>query len=186
MKRLMMRTLAAVATIVAVATALVAIYVGRTWNRTYDAPLPDLRASRDPSVIKRGEYLAYGPSHCVECHAPREEATAAEQHHRKPRLIGGRRFAAPPLGAIYSKNLTPDSETGIGRYTDPQLARMLRYSVRPDGHASVRSRASRPPSSRGNTSSRRCSRPRDRPASAASTSPAMSATASRVTPGLIR
>jgi len=48
------------------------------------------------------------------------------------------RVAAPPLGAIYSKNITPDPETGIGRYSDGQIARMLRYAVRPDGRASVR------------------------------------------------
>jgi mono/diheme cytochrome c family protein len=50
-------------------------------------------------------------------------------------LRGGRRFDAPALGVIYSKNLTPDSETGIGRYTDAQIARMMRRSVRPDGRA---------------------------------------------------
>jgi hypothetical protein len=46
-------------------------------------------------------------------------------------------MAAAPLGALYTKNLTPDPETGIGRYTDPQIARMLRSSVRPNGRASV-------------------------------------------------
>ena len=40
-------------------------------------------------------------------------------------------------GAIYSKNLTPDKETGIGRYTDGQIARMMRYNVRPNGRSSV-------------------------------------------------
>src|SRR5690606_23156079 len=31
----------------------------------------------------------------------------------------------------------PDAETGIGRYSDAQLARMLRHGVRPDGRASL-------------------------------------------------
>jgi cytochrome c553 len=39
---------------------------------------------------------------------------------------------------IYSKNLTPDPDTGIGRYSDGQIARMMRWSVRPNGRASVR------------------------------------------------
>src|SRR5262245_41613557 len=55
----------------------------------------------------------------------------------KPALIGGFDFPAAPLGVLRSKNITPDKETGIGRYSDPQIARMLRYSVRPDGQASV-------------------------------------------------
>jgi mono/diheme cytochrome c family protein len=47
------------------------------------------------------------------------------------------RFAAAPLGAMYSRNITPDVETGIGKYSDGQIARLLRWSVRPDGRASV-------------------------------------------------
>src|SRR5262245_5348558 len=137
MKRDMLRALAIVAGVLFVAASAAALYVAATWNRTYDVPLPDLHASKDPAVVKRGEYLAYGPAHCVDCHAPKHEVEAAEQTGRRPRLTGGTKFEAPPLGAIYTKNLTPDPETGIGRYSDPQVARMLRYSVRPDGHASV-------------------------------------------------
>ena len=42
-----------------------------------------------------------------------------------------------PLGAVYSRNLTPDTETGIGRYSDAQIAPMMRWAVRPDGRATV-------------------------------------------------
>jgi len=116
----------------------VTIHVWRTWDRVYDIPVPDVHASTDPDVIKRGEYLVYGPAHCVECHAgTAEEFMRITAGERVP-LRGGQRFAAPPLGAIYSKNLTPDPETGIGRYTDGQIARMMRWSVRPNGRASVR------------------------------------------------
>ena len=34
---------------------------------------------------------------------------------------------------LYSKNITPDRETGIGNYTDAEIARALRYGVYPDG-----------------------------------------------------
>jgi mono/diheme cytochrome c family protein len=116
----------------------VAIHVWRTWDRVYDFPLPDLRASSDPAIIQRGEYLVYGPAHCVECHASSYAEFATLADGKKPALIGGEEFAAPPLGALYSKNLTPDAETGIGRYSDGQIARMMRWSVRPNGRASVR------------------------------------------------
>ena len=46
-----------------------ALYVARTWDKVWEAPLPDVRVSKDPEVIKRGEYLVYGPAHCVECHS---------------------------------------------------------------------------------------------------------------------
>ena len=38
-----------------------------------------------------------------------------------------------PVGKLYSKNITPDKETGIGNYTDAEIARALRYGVYPDG-----------------------------------------------------
>jgi hypothetical protein len=37
------------------------------------------------------------------------------------------------VGKIYSKNITPDKETGIGNYTDAQIARALRYGVHANG-----------------------------------------------------
>jgi len=115
------------------------LYVWRTWDRVWDAPLPDLHASADPAVIARGQYLAYGPAHCAECHMTSAEVFEryVETGVRQP-LSGGYAFPAPPLGTIYSQNLTPDRETGIGRFTDPQIARLLRYAVRPNGRSTVR------------------------------------------------
>ena len=55
------------ATVVVLALAGLAVYVARTWDRTYDAPLPEVRISSDPTVLARGEYLVYGPAHCIEC-----------------------------------------------------------------------------------------------------------------------
>lgn len=124
---------------VAAVVIVLGLYVYRTWDRIWDAPMPNIHASTDPDVIKRGEYLVFGPSHCVECHTA--SSATFERYVEtgvRPALSGGYKFAAPPLGAIYSKNITPDRETGIGRYSDGQVARMLRYSVRPDGRASIR------------------------------------------------
>jgi mono/diheme cytochrome c family protein len=118
---------------------VLAAFVWRTWDRTWDAPLPDLHATADTALIARGEYLVFGPAHCVECHSASGEAFERfAETGKQPPLVGGQRFAAAPLGTIYSQNLTPDPETGIGRYSDPQIARMLRYAVRPNGRASVR------------------------------------------------
>jgi mono/diheme cytochrome c family protein len=40
-----------------------------------------------------------------------------------------------PFGDFYSPNLTPDNDTGIGRRSDAELARVLRFGVRADGRA---------------------------------------------------
>jgi mono/diheme cytochrome c family protein len=51
---------------------------------------------------------------------------------------GGQAFAgglklATPIGAVYSSNITPDLETGIGRYSLEDFVRVMRFGVRPDG-----------------------------------------------------
>jgi mono/diheme cytochrome c family protein len=74
----------------------------------------------------------------VECHAGSYADFQKVAEGQRVALIGGQRFAAEPLGVLYSKNLTPDPETGIGRYSDGQIARMMRWSVRPNGRASAR------------------------------------------------
>jgi mono/diheme cytochrome c family protein len=123
---------------IAAGLAVLAIFVTYTWDRQWDAPLPNIHASGDPEVIRRGEYLVFGPAHCSECHTkPANDTDLDVDRSERPPLVGGRRMAAAPLGAVYAKNLTPDPETGIGRYTDAQIGRMLRWSVRPNGRASL-------------------------------------------------
>ncbi|MFQ6016324.1 MAG: c-type cytochrome [Anaerolineae bacterium] len=47
-------------------------------------------------------------------------------------LAGGLEFAGP-FGAVYAKNITPDSETGIGDWTDQEISDAIRLGKRPDG-----------------------------------------------------
>jgi mono/diheme cytochrome c family protein len=64
---------------------------------------PELKAA---SLIERGEYLTRAAD-CVVCHTAEGGAAFA----------GGRGFVLP-FGTLYSTNITPDVETGIGSYTD--------------------------------------------------------------------
>ncbi|HWC62818.1 MAG TPA: cytochrome c [Rhizomicrobium sp.] len=76
----------------------------------------------DADLIKRGEYLAHAAD-CVACHTvPGGQAYA-----------GGFAFNLPGIGTIYSTNITPDKETGIGNYTDRQFLDALHKGVRADG-----------------------------------------------------
>lgn len=102
-------------------------------NRTIDAPYPDIHASQDPAVIERGKYLVEGPAHCGECHGAVEPA--AVSRIGRP-LIGGQEFVLP-VGTFRVPNITSDEETGIGAVKDEALARMIRYGVKPDGHAAL-------------------------------------------------
>ena len=78
-------------------------------------------AAAEGENVTRGEYLLRAGG-CVSCH------TAAGGL----KLAGGRALATP-FGTFYSPNITPDPETGIGRWTDAQFLRALREGVRPDG-----------------------------------------------------
>jgi mono/diheme cytochrome c family protein len=103
------------------------------WTRRFDAPRPSIAASADRSIVERGRYLVYGPAACAYCHVPREQWSTLDAGTALP--LTGHHLFRLPFGDIYSANLTPDAATGIGRRTDGELARVLRYGVRADGRA---------------------------------------------------
>jgi mono/diheme cytochrome c family protein len=63
-----------------------------------------------------------------------EIADCASCHTADPAkpFAGGKRIDTP-FGGIYSPNLTPDPDTGLGRWSDEDFVRALRYGVAPSG-----------------------------------------------------
>jgi mono/diheme cytochrome c family protein len=108
------------------------VYVQLSWNKTFEAPYPEITASSDPVIIERGKYLAFGPSHCAICHVPMDKIIDVDNGLQIP-LSGGWVEDFPGFGTFRAPNLTPDPETGIGKLTDAQLARTIRYGVKSDG-----------------------------------------------------
>jgi mono/diheme cytochrome c family protein len=100
-------------------------------------PLPDLKSNQDPSVIAHGKYLFEGPAACGDCHVSKWAEFSGVTASVQAPPIGGLGFTSGGpfgrFGEIYATNLTPDAKTGIGRYTDPQLFRLLRTGIRADG-----------------------------------------------------
>jgi mono/diheme cytochrome c family protein len=86
------------------------------------APIePPNPASFPAESIAKGEILA-AVGHCVSCHT----------RPGGPPLAGG--YAVnTPFGIIYGTNITPDPETGIGRWSAEAFARALREGVSRDG-----------------------------------------------------
>lgn len=112
---------------------VVTVVVASRQNLKYDAPYPDIKASKDSAVIARGKHLVYGAAHCVICHGPSNSDSLMKAGLDVP-LLGAHEFDLG-IGKVYSKNITPDVETGIGKYTDAEIARILRYGVKPNGNA---------------------------------------------------
>lgn len=74
-----------------------------------------------PDAVEQGRYLAIA-GNCMSCHTSADGQSFA----------GGVAFETP-FGRLYSTNITPDPETGIGQWTLEQFTRALREGVRPDG-----------------------------------------------------
>ena len=83
--------------------------------------------------VERGRYLVTA-GYCVACH------TAA---HGQP-FAGGRPIETP-FGTIYSPNITPDRETGIGSWSDAQFYNALHSGIGPDGTQGLPANRRRPP-----------------------------------------
>jgi mono/diheme cytochrome c family protein len=71
--------------------------------------------------IKRGEYLARAAD-CLVCHTAPGGA----------RFAGGLAFGLP-FGTLYSTNITPDKDTGIGGYSDREFLDAVQRGIRRDG-----------------------------------------------------
>ena len=77
-------------------------------------------------MVNRGAYLVEALGHCAECHSPRNPLGG---------LDGAMLFAGDrnPPGGGRIPNITPDKETGIGKWSDGDLEDLLGSGMTPDG-----------------------------------------------------
>ena len=85
--------------------------------------------AQDKKLLERGKYLMDSIVACGNCHVQRGEKGRPLPEKG---LSGGMVFDEEPFKA-YAPNITPDPETGIGKWTDAQLAKAIREGIRPDG-----------------------------------------------------
>ena len=112
-------------------------YFALSWPPTYaDTPEPAITASDDPEVIARGEYLFHAVAHCPLCHSPIDDVLNLPPDGKLDGK-GGHAWHMGALGTIRAPNITPDEATGIGTYTDGQLARAIKHGIKPDGTAAL-------------------------------------------------
>jgi mono/diheme cytochrome c family protein len=113
------RIIGSVTAALLMAGAVAAFAIGwRPAIAVIDPPAPQ---SFDAALVKRGRDLA-AIGNCNDCHTVR----------------GGKSFAGglpvpTPFGTIYSSNITPDAETGIGRWSEAAFRRAMRSGVDRDG-----------------------------------------------------
>ena len=81
------------------------------------------RSAPDPAAVQRGAYI-FDAADCVGCHT--------DAKNNGPRLAGGRALTTP-FGVFYSPNITPDTETGIGKWSLDDFHRALRDGISAHG-----------------------------------------------------
>lgn len=114
-------------TIIFLVTATVAL----RQNRKFEAPYPDIHASNDSAIIARGKAIVFGAAVCDVCHSP-VNTDSLLKLGIEPALSGGPGHPLP-FGTLFPKNISTDKTTGIGRLTDGEIARTLRYGINADG-----------------------------------------------------
>ena len=101
------------------------IHCSKTFLALTLVSLGNLSVAQDEGggMMSQGEYLARA-GNCVACHTiPGGEPFA-----------GGLKMAVPMLGTIYTTNITPDKETGIGDYSFEDFDNAMRLGYAKDGH----------------------------------------------------
>jgi len=87
-------------------------------------------ASAAEDHVARGRYLVTIAG-CSDCHTPGALLGSPDMK----RYLGGSNvgFAIPGAGVFVGQNLTPDKETGLGKWTDSQIITAIRTGKTPDG-----------------------------------------------------
>jgi mono/diheme cytochrome c family protein len=118
--RLRFRVPAAVAFVLAVAAVAF-------WTLTRPDPLPAAAIPAHAVDLRNGETLYHAGS-CLACH----KASAGAPGSDRGLPAGGTPFPTP-VGTFYPQNLTPDAETGIGRWSEVDFVNAMRLGISPGG-----------------------------------------------------
>lgn len=94
------------------------------WKWLFFAPGAFQPDPSKPAEIERGRYLATALGHCQECHSPRNLFGGIQ---------GGMAFAGGTAPEGTAPNLTPDPETGLGKWNAGDMAELLKSGMTPDG-----------------------------------------------------
>lgn len=97
------------------------------WIATIPRPLPAEALPAHAGNVANGELLFWAGG-CVSCHLS-SDAKATD----RPELGGGTPLATK-FGTFYPPNISPDAETGIGRWSSLDFVNAMQRGIAPGGH----------------------------------------------------
>jgi mono/diheme cytochrome c family protein len=115
------------------AFAGLAVYANVKFHQVVERPVYEITADTSPAGIARGEYLVRDVVGCQDCHGP--AVPEGEKQARDAPLSGqAEEVSLGPISALFAApNLTPDEATGLGSWTDGEIARAIREGLDKDG-----------------------------------------------------
>lgn len=113
--------------------------------KPFDYPESPVRAPDTADRVAYGRYLAVDAFDCYACHSGDFKKMNDREPEKSFRYFGGGN-PMPDLGGkvIRTANLTPDPETGIGKWSEAQFVKALREGILPDGRLTRYPMARRP------------------------------------------
>jgi mono/diheme cytochrome c family protein len=101
------------------------VYGQVNFKRTFERPVYEINADTSPEGIARGEYLLESVMGCDNaCHSPEGKPFQGESEEIN---------FGPVKGVFTVPNLTPDKETGLGNWSDGEIARAIREGIDREG-----------------------------------------------------
>ncbi|MGJ5641310.1 hypothetical protein [Formosa sp. S-31] len=101
-------------------------------------PLPDARFQITEQRIARGAYLANGILQCFSCHSNFYKSEPGDSLFEARKGAGVSMMKKTDSLWLYSMNITPDTLTGIGSYSDAEVATAIRKGIGKDGRKLAR------------------------------------------------
>ncbi|MBK9732668.1 MAG: cytochrome c [Chitinophagaceae bacterium] len=87
------------------------------------------------NAVALGKYIVTGMLDCYPCHSADFKTMNVAEPEKSKGFMGGGNMVGVNLEGqnMQSANLTPDLETGIGKWTEEQFVKCIRYGQKPDG-----------------------------------------------------
>lgn len=128
-------------TILLIVGALVALVLGGlaflVVKQPAQRPAMGEKIEPTPERLARGEYLVRHVTPCLDCHSQMNFDVVGSDVKAGTEGMGGMPFVKSDgvPGFVQAQNITPDPETGIGKWTDGEVLRAMREGVKADGSA---------------------------------------------------
>jgi cytochrome c2 len=116
--------------------SLLALFLARFVFKPYEYPKTTIELPQAGNSVAIGKYWAAAVLDCYQCHSADFKTNDGLNPEKSPGFFGGGNEMKDAMGkAVFSRNITPDMEHGIGKWNSDMFLHALRDGLRPDNTA---------------------------------------------------